>query len=153
MAMRSILSAITMSALMVGEAHAADWQNQGAEVRTGAFVGARLKLSLGDRADAKPHAQLALAPSRSSISNGGFIRTRIGEGAAFDLQPGSKPALMIAGMRAESALGLRSEGQARPGRKLGVSSSGWVAIGLGVVVLAGGLYFLHLVDEADKASD
>lgn len=150
--MRKILIAMTMSALMVGEAHAADWQNQ-AEIRTGAFVGARLKLSLGDRHDAKPHAQLALAPSRSSISSAGFIRTRIGEGAAFDLQPGSKPSLMIAGLRADSALGLRSQGQAHPGRKLGVSSGGWVAIGVGVVVLAGGLYFLHLVDEADKASD
>ena len=89
--MRRVLIAIMVSALMAGEAQAAEWQNQGAEVRTGAFVGAKLKLSLGGRADAKPHAQLAIAPSRSSISNAGFIRTRIGEGAAFELRPGGKP--------------------------------------------------------------
>ena len=151
--MRRVLIAIMVSALMAGEAQAAEWQNQGAEVRTGAFVGAKLKLSLGDRADAKPHAQLAIAPSRSSISNAGFIRTRIGEGAAFELRPGGKPELMLAGMPADSALGLRPQGQAHPGQKLGVSSGGWVAIGVGVAVLAGGLYFLHRVDEANKATD
>ncbi len=151
--MRRFLVALMATALIAGEAQAADWRIQGSEMQTGTFVGARLKLSLGDRADAKPHAQLTIAPTRSSISTTGFIRTRIGEGVALDLQPSRKPVLTIAGMRADTALGLQRGRGNTPEQKLGISTGAAVAIGVGVVAIAGAAYFLYLVNEADKATD
>jgi hypothetical protein len=82
-----------------------------------------------------------------------MVRTRVGEGIALNLAPSSKPSLTIAGVRADTALGLRPNGQVDADRKLGVSSAGWVAIGVGVVALAAGAYFLYLYNEAEKNSD
>jgi hypothetical protein len=125
----------------------------GAEVRPGGFVGAQLKLPLGDKTPSKPRAALAIAPTRSQISAGGAVRTTIGEGLALNFAPKSKPTFTLAGVRADTALALQRGGGTDPQRKLGVSTGGWVAIGVGVAVLVGGIYFVHLVHEADKNSD
>jgi hypothetical protein len=121
------------------------------DVRPGAFVGARIKLPLGERAMAR--AELAIAPTQSRISASGLVRTGIGEGVALSFDAKSKPFLTVAGSRADRALGLQPRGQADVGKRMGVSSAGWVAIGVGVVALAAGGYFLYLVHEADKNSD
>ena len=78
---------------------------------------------------------------------------RIGEGIAFNLSPGSRPSFTLAGVRADRMLGLHPKGSVESGHKLGVSKGGWVAIGAGVVVLAGGIFVLHRINEADKNSD
>ena len=144
--MRKFVTSVLAAAVIAGPLHAAPWQDQGSEVRPGAFIGAQFKMSFGGQARSQPRAQLALAPTRSSFSNSGQATTRIGEGLALDFTSKAKPTLTLAGMRADTALGDRE-------RKLGISSTGWVAIGLGVVAVAGGLYFLHLLDEAEKNSD
>jgi hypothetical protein len=144
--MRKFVTSVLAAALIAGPLHAAPWQDQGSQVRPGMFVGAQLKMSFGGQARSQPRAQLALAPTRSTFSDSGRSTARIGEGLALDFTSNAKPTLTLAGMRADTALGDRE-------RKMGISSTGWVAIGLGVAALAGGLYFLHLVHEAEKASD
>ncbi|MFL6729112.1 MAG: hypothetical protein ACJ8E3_04545 [Sphingomicrobium sp.] len=125
----------------------------GSELRPGSFVGAQLKLSLGGKTSSKPLAALTIAPTRSQISATGAVRTTIGDGLALNFAPESRPTFTLAGVRADTALApQRGRGtDAQP--KLGVSTGGWVAIGVGVAVLVGGVYFVHLVHEADKNSD
>jgi hypothetical protein len=126
---------------------------QSINVRAGAFVGARFQLSLGGHERARPRAELAIAPTSSRSSNDGLVRTRIGDGLALNLSPSSKPTVTLAGVRADIAFNLQPRGQTNSEMKMGISTGGWVAIGVGVAALIGGAYFLHLVDEADKHSD
>jgi len=108
--------------------------------RPGAFVGARLQLPLGGQHSRQPRAALAAAPTHSRMSDRGMVQTRIGEGIALNLTPGARPTLTLAGVRADSTLGLRQQGQAGADDKLRISTGGWIAIGVGTVALAvGGL--------------
>lgn len=120
------------------------------DVRPGAFLGARVKLPLGGRTAPKPRAELAFAPTQSRISNSGLVRTRIGEGLAFGLTPHSKPTVTLAGMRADTALGLTGRGLAKNDQKIGISTGGWIAIGVGTVLVVG---VVGLALWADHVSD
>jgi hypothetical protein len=151
--MRKFVTSILAAAVIAGPLHAAPWQDQGSQVRPGMFVGAQFKMSFGGQARSQPRAQLAFAPTRSSFSNSGRATTRIGEGLALDFTSNAKPTLTLAGMRADTALHPQRGIPGDRERKLGISSTGWVAIGLGVAALAGGVYFLHLIHEAEKNSD
>jgi hypothetical protein len=133
------------------QANAAQYQN--GDVRMGAFVGARFQIQLGGRESSRPRAALTLAPTLNRTSGNGINRTIIGEGVALNFGPGSRPALTLAGVRADTALALHRNGNVDSEKRLGISSGGWVAIGLGVVAIGGGLYFLHLVDEANDHSE
>jgi len=147
-----VLSLLSASLLATPvQAMGADFQ--AADVRPGAFVGARFKLPLGERTERKPRAELAIAPTQSRISSRGFVRTDFGEGFGIGLSPGSKPSLTIAGIRADRALGLKRGGVIGSGRRLGVSDAGWVAIGVGVLAVAAGAYVAHVAIEAEKNSD
>ena len=102
-------------------------------------------MPLRGNSGARPRAALTLAPTQSRISNSGLVRTRIGEGAAFNLATGAKPTVTLAGVRADQALGLRSAGEVNADRKLGMSTGAAIAIGVGVVavlVVGGGLIYL-----------
>ena len=57
------------------------------------------------------------------------VKTTIGEGIALNL--GRKPTLTLAGVPADQALGLRPSNEVDAGQKMGVSTGGWIAIGLG----------------------
>jgi hypothetical protein len=149
--LRKILISLTAAGLFVAPAQAADWKDRAAIVQPGTFVGARL--TIGGRTGQRPRAALTIAPTQTRTSHDGFSSMRIGEGIAFNLTPGAKPTLTLAGVRADTVLGLHRNGSIDAGRKLGVSEGGWVAIGVGVVALAGGLYVLHLAEEADENSD
>ena len=151
--MRKFVTSLLAAAMIAGPVHATPWQDQGPQVRPGVFIGAQFKMSFGGQTRTQPRAQLTFAPTRSSLSNSGQVTTRIGEGLALNFTSNAKPTLTLAGMRADTALRPQRENPADPGRKLGISNSGWVAIGLGVAALAGGIYFLHLIDEAEKHSD
>jgi hypothetical protein len=133
------------------EANAAQYQNE--NVRMGAFVGARFQIQLGGRGPSRPRGALMLAPTLNRTSGNGINRTTIGEGLALNFGPGSRPTLTLAGVRADTALALHRNGNVDSEKRLGISSGGWVAIGLGVVAIGGGLYFLHLVDEANDHSE
>lgn len=135
--MNNFLAGFLVAALTAAPAQAADET----DVRFGTFVGAQMRMSLGGTSKAKPHGRLAIAPTQSRFSGDGMIRTRIGEGVALDFAPRTKPTLMLAGVRADTALGLRSQNEIDSGNKLGLSTMGWVGVGVGVLGLAvGGLY-------------
>jgi hypothetical protein len=150
--MRNILVTLIIATLLAGPAEAANWQDQTIDTRSGAFLGARLKLPLGHSAAVKPRAELAFAPTQSRISSGGLVRTRIGEGLAFGFTPKAKPTLTLAGVRADTALGLTREGKSKVEQRLGVSTGGWVAIGLGAVLVGVGAYYVYW-HEATKNED
>ena len=122
---------------------AADWS----VAQPGTFVGARL--TIGGRTGGRPSAALTIAPTQHRISNGGMTSMRFGEGLALNLTRGAKPTLTLAGVRADTALGLHRNGDVNADKKLGVSSGGWVAIALGsAAIVAGGLYLAadHIAD-------
>jgi hypothetical protein len=118
-----------MAAELVGE-------NGTVAARQGAFAGARLRIPLDGAGARKAQAGLTLAPQISGRQADGSLRTRFGEGLELRLAGESKPQL---------ALGGRSFAQLTAGRtgpddrKMGISTIGWVAIGVGVtaIVLVG----------------
>jgi hypothetical protein len=133
------------------EAQAAQYEFS--DTRTGGFFGARFQVRLGGPSTSSPRAALTIAPTLSRTSIHGEIRSSIGEGIALNLGPRARPTLTLAGIRADKALGLQRDRDIDSGKKLGISNGGWVAIGVGVVALAGGIYFLHVLDEAKDNSD
>jgi hypothetical protein len=145
--MKKAAMVMIATGLLTAPVQAADWS----DTRHGTFVGARL--TIGGRTGGRPSAALTLSPTQSRISNFGITGTRIGEGIALNLTPGARPTLTLAGVRADTALGLQRNGDLDADKKLGISTGGWVAIGLGVAAVAGGAYFLHLVEEANENSD
>ena len=156
--MRKVLASLLIGSLLAAPAAAANWQDQTIDTRAGAFLGARLKLPLGHSAAAKPRAELAFAPTQSRISGGGLVRTRIGEGVTFGLTPNAKPTLTLAGVRADTALDLTQGGQSKAAQKIGISAGGWVAIGVGAVLVGLGAFYLYVKEaeechEADGGAD
>lgn len=100
----------------------------------GAFAGARLRLSLGARP--KASAALAIAPIGRSVGGDGSVRTRFGEGLSFGTGANEPVAFRLAGTRVDR-LHLASNGKVEDGtRKHGISTAGYVAIGVGVLVVA-----------------
>ena len=150
--MRRLLSSLIAAATVAAPAHAAGWQDQ-TDVGLGAFVGARIKIPLQHQADAGPQAELALAPTLTRFSSGGRTKTLIGDGLALSFGPASPPTLKWAGAPAGSLLRLSPGSTPRPGQKMGLSTGGWVAIGAGVIAVAGGLYLLHLANRCDECDD
>lgn len=134
--MRKLLIPVIAAGLIAAPAQARD---PAVDLGPGAFVGARVKLPLGNRTSAKPHAGFAIAPTHSSMSSDGMVRTRIGEGFALDFAPGAKPTLTLAGVRADTALGLKSTGTVNADNKMGLSTGAWIWIGAGLTaaVVAG----------------
>ncbi len=102
-----------------------------AATETGSFAGARLRLPIGgDTARERPRAGLVMAPMLRSEAAGGRIATRFGEG--LELGFGARRqglALSVAGRPLTG-----QDGQLR-GPRAGVSTLGWVAIGVGAVAL------------------
>ena len=150
--MFKFLAATISLAVVATSTQAADWRSQTTDIRPGTFVGARLRVPLGSQRASSPRAALTIAPTQSRISQDGMIRTGIGEGFALNFTRGSKPSLTLAGVRADQALGLQ-QGRSVGGTRLGVSTGGWVAIGVGVAALVGGLVVLNALKEADEHSD
>ena len=146
--MRKLCMGLLAASLLGAPAQAAGL-DAASEVRLGAFVGARLQLPLGYANGHRPRAALAIAPTRSQISDSGTIRTAIGEGVAFNLSPGRKPTVTLAGVRADVALGFERQRPVDAENGMGISTGGWIGIGVGTVALAlGGLYLW-----ADHISD
>src|SRR5688500_3382426 len=132
------MKSLTMSALVAAQimlaaqpAVAADLGDErgAASQRQGAFAGARLRIPLGGAKAEKARAGLALAPVLQGRQADGRVRTRFGEGMELRLAGGDKPRFAIGGR----TLAQLAEGRAGPGgRKAGLSTIGWVAIGVGV---------------------
>lgn len=149
--MRKLILPLTAACLLSAPIEAIATPYDNADVRPGVFVGARLQLSLGNQSGSRPRAAMMLAPARSQISDGAITRTSIGEGIALNL--GSKPSLTLAGVRADRAFGLAPASKDDSGHRLGLSNGGWIAVGIGAVVVAAAVYGFSAYDEARDNTD
>ena len=100
-------------------------------LETGTFVGLRFRLPLDGAAPA-PRATLTAAPALRSTQPNGDSRLRIGRGIEFGLE-GEEVRFDLAGQPVSS---LVSRGEAPGGPRQNISTLGWVAIGVGVVLVA-----------------
>ena len=148
--MRKLISSLAGAGLFLAPVEAAAAQYEAVDARPGAFVGARFQIAFGGERATKPRAALTIAPTLTRRSDGAEVRTSIGEGFALNI--GRRPTLTLAGVRADQALGIAPSKDVDAEHKLGVSTGGWIAIGVGVIAVAGGLYFLHLMDVAEDNS-
>jgi hypothetical protein len=110
----------------------------------GAFAGARLRVPLGGaRAERRARAGLTLAPTMRVRDADGGSRLRFGEGLELGLAPNRPLELSFAGQRMD-----------RIGdRRAGVSTLGWIAIGVGTIVVAaavGTAILVHEINENDE---
>jgi len=140
--MRKLLVSLLGASLIAAPLQARDLRDQTIDTRSGTFVGAQLHVPFGGKIADRPRVSLGISPTRSRISNAGMVHTNIGEGLALSFTPDSKPTLTFAGVRADEAFGLKQSGAAGAEREQGVSTGGWIAIGVGTVALVavGGLY-------------
>jgi hypothetical protein len=115
----------------------------------GAFAGARLRIPLGDNAHRRVRAGLTLAPTLHVPGSDGVARTRFGEGLELGIAPRRPLELSVAGTRVDR-LGVAPGGTGPGGPRAGVSTLGWVAIGVGATVLVvAGAGYLWLEDALD----
>jgi len=117
-------------------------ENRARTSETGLFAGFRLRVPLAGEADRQPvRAGFAVAPTvQSRALNGGEVRTRFGEGLEFGFNGREPVGLSVAGTPVSRLV----QGPDSPqGEKAGVSTIGWVAIGVGaliaVVLVAGAI--------------
>jgi len=111
-------------------------------------------MRLGGPDAGQTRTSLAIAPTRSTFSSKGEIRTRIGEGLALEFSSRHAPRATLAGMPVKQALGMTSEGSALgDDRRLGLSTVGWVAIGAGVVAVAGAVWFASEMNSCEDHAD
>jgi hypothetical protein len=139
-------------ALVTGQllVHAAPASAQGStslrDTEMGAFGGVRVRIPFGGPARERVRAGLALAPTSRTDYQDGRVRTRIGEGLEFGVSGRGPMQFSLAG----TPVNRLAQGRTGPdGRRLGVSTVGWVAIGAGVLVLAVGGFYWWLMEESE----
>ena len=102
------------------------------DTETGTFAGLRLHLSFGGETREPLRAGLAFAPVARADYQDGRVRTRIGEGLEFGINGRGPVRFSLAGMPVNQLV----QGRTGPdGRRMGVSTLGWVAIGVGATVV------------------
>ena len=99
-------------------------------LETGTFVGVRFRLPL-DGARRVPRTTLTAAPALRSTQSNGESRLRIGRGIEFGLD-GEEVRFDVGGQPVSR---LVAGGEAPDGERRNISTVGWVAIGVGAVVV------------------
>ncbi len=142
---------VAQSIVAAQPAAAATYQDT-ATVQSGTFAGARLRLSLGGKQeDRRVRAGLAFAPTLRSQSGSGEVRTRIGEGVELGFT-GDRPLTLSLAGRPVSQL-LPGQSKLEDERQMGISTGGYVAIGVGVALVVGGFVLVQHYKEIDEHSD
>ena len=102
-----------------------------AATETGSFAGAQLRLPIGGQAGRERlRAGLVMTPMLRSETAGGRIATRFGEGIELGFGTSRRgAALSVAGRP------LTGQDRSLPENRAGVSTIGWVAIGVGAVAV------------------
>ena len=98
----------------------------------GAFAGARIRVPFGGQEAGKARAVLAVAPTLHGQRSDGSVRTRFGQGIELGTSGGEELRVSFGG-RPISQLAQGRQGPGGP--KAGISTLGWVAIGVGTVAL------------------
>ncbi|HYD13235.1 MAG TPA: hypothetical protein VEC11_10345 [Allosphingosinicella sp.] len=146
--MKKLLIAALVAGQILGAAAPAMAQGSGTsrDLETGAFGGVRLRIPFGGSRDERASASLAFAPTMRAEYSDGRARTHIGEGFEFGVNDRGTVRFSLAGTPVNRLV----QGRGGPeGRRMGVSTLGWVAIGAGtVVVLVGGFYW-WLMEESE----
>lgn len=111
-----------------------------------AFAGARLRVPLGGGRE-KAQAGLALT---STLRGGATGELRFAKGAEFGFGGDRKLRLSLAGRPVSQ---IARGGKAEDGRKLGVSTLGWVGIGAAVVVVGTAVWFYATITDDDRCCE
>jgi hypothetical protein len=145
---------IVMAAIVAGQlaaapaAAAADLIEDRAIVaqQAGSFSGARIRVALGGgEREGRVRAGLVMAPTLRSEAAGRRGSLRFGEGIELGLAQDRSPVLSIAGRALVGDQARRSSGP-----RAGVSTLAWVAIGTGIVLVAGALLFVDAMNDASE---
>lgn len=113
---------------------AASFQNaNAATTQAGTFAGMRVRLALGRSAPARPRVSLGVAPLLRSQAADGAAGLRFGEGVSLGFSPGQTARLTFAGRPLGHFAPTRAEIDKT--NASGVSTLGWVAIGVGATAL------------------
>jgi hypothetical protein len=144
--MRKIAIAALIAAQVASPVGAAELvRDSGAqERRMGAFAGATLRISLDAEPRERVRGGLSLSPTMHDVRSDGTARLRIGEGLQFGFGERRAPALTLAGQPVSRIV---QGGSGPQGDRRNVSTLGWVAIGVGVVVVGVVGYGLWLNHE------
>lgn len=118
------------------------------ESQTGAFAGARLRVSLGRSGKARSSFNLTLAPTMRSRLADGRSALRFGEGVGLRMGAGGSHLRLVAAGRPLHAFTQRDTIETRP--VAGISTLGAVAIGVGVTLVNGGIVFFDALNEASE---
>lgn len=110
-----------------------------------AFAGARLRVPLGGRE--KPQAGLALT---STLRSGATGELRFAKGAELGFSGDRKVRLSLGGRPVSQ---IAQGGKAEDGRKLGVSTLGWIGIGAAVVVVGTAVWFYAAITDDDRCCE
>ncbi len=111
-----------------------------------AFAGARLRVPLGGGRE-KPRAGLALT---STLRSGTTGELRFAKGAEFGFSGDRTLRLSVAGTPVSQ---LRPGGATPEGRKLGVSTLGWIGIGAAVAVVGTAAWFYLAITDEDRCCE
>lgn len=144
--MKKLMIAALIAGQIAVPAQAADLvDTRGIEgTRQGAFAGARIRVSLDAEPRERVRAGVTLAPTRHDLRGDGSARLRIGEGLEFGYSDRRAPGLSLAGRPVAEIV----QGANGPdGDRRNVSTVGYVAIGVGVVLVAVVGYGLWLNHE------
>ena len=114
--------------------------------QVGSFVGARLRVPIGATRE-KPHAGLAFTATQRSGDTGTL---RLSKGLELGFAGDDKVRVSLAG-RPVAQL---AQGRKGPdGDKIGVSTLGWIGIGVGVAVIATAVWFYAAVTDDDRCCE
>jgi hypothetical protein len=132
--MKKLTIAALLAAQFLGGAAPAFGQSH-APVRgteTGTFAGLRVRLPFGGAAREPLRAGLAFAPTQRTDYQDGHFRMHIGEGLEFGVVGLEPLQFSLAG----TPVNRLAEGRTGPdGRRMGVSTLGWIAIGVGATAI------------------
>lgn len=127
--MKKLLIAALLAGQILGAAPvAAQTYSPVRDAGTGTFSGVRLRVPFGGPAREQVRAGFTFAPVARTEHLDGRVRTRIGEGLEFGFNGRGPAQFSLAGTPVSQLV----QGRAGPtGERRGVSTLGWVAIGVG----------------------
>lgn len=144
---KCLIAALAAGQIVTAAAPAAAADLDGAspfgDNQRGAFAGLRLRAGLGGPVP-QVRAGLAIAPT-SHARLGAHSRMVMGEGLELGISPGSKPTVTLAGDRLDR---ITLFDRPAEDRRANMSTLAKVAIVTGIVVVAGTLAFVHVMNEA-----